>query len=117
MLRTVPHINQAAQSAESGWFKEKITACAAISSQLLSKTGILSRFHHGANALGAKHFTNHLAVLKDADGLEIGFEGTLSGLIRPWTIATEGCFLTTMCTFSHNSTSLVDRSYHREYFA
>jgi hypothetical protein len=94
--------------------KRKITVLAAIFFRISLMMGRLSGFNQRANALSTQHFADFLAILKNTYGLEIGLERPRSRLIGPRTIATEGRFLTTMCTLSHNSTSLYNQSHHRE---
>lgn len=94
--------------------KRKIAASAAIFFISKSLADLLRSLYHRANAFGAQHFAHLLAVLKHTHRLQIRFERPRGSLIGPWTIATEGRFLTAMCTLSHNSTSLFDQSFRCE---
>jgi hypothetical protein len=94
--------------------KRKITARAAIFFKINRGVDRLSSLYQGADALGAQHFADFLAILKHAHGLEIGLERPRGSFIGPGAIATEGRFLSAMCTLSHNSTSLSDHSYRRD---
>jgi hypothetical protein len=70
-------------------------------------------FYQGADALGAQHFTHHSTIFHHADRLEVRAKSPLSGLLRPRTVETKGCFLTAMCTFSHSSRIPFKRSMHQ----
>jgi len=67
----------------------------------------LVRFDQRPNALGAKHLPHHLTIFENADSLKVGFEGTRGRFLGPGAVATKSSFLTTMCTFCHNFTSLL----------
>ncbi len=62
---------------------------------------MLRGFRQGPDAAGAQHFANHLAVLQDADALEVGAIGPLSGALGEAAVVTKGCGFSTSIALCH----------------
>jgi hypothetical protein len=84
---------------------KKITAGAAIFFLRKEMLNRLSGLYQSADAFGAQNLADFAPILVNTDGLQIRAEGSRSRFFRPRTVATEGRFLSTICTGSHYSFS------------
>jgi hypothetical protein len=73
--------------------------------RLVKPAWVLRSFHQRADALGAQNLPDFVTTFDNTDGLQVGPERPLGGFLGPRAVATEGRFLTTMCTLSHFTNS------------
>lgn len=83
----------------------KITACTVIFNPRKKSHKTLCSFDQRPNATSAQSLANFATIFINSHSLQIGTESPSSGFLGPGSIATEGCFLSTMFTFSHFSQS------------